>query len=519
MKTPFTIAILAVVVASVPSGTAVAASAVDLGPPLKIFGCVPGPDAPAFKTCVENAVQELVSDAAADAGAAMESQIDTLSGQLAATNEMLEQATAALQAPLVQALSQGQASELHDCLAEQGVNLPQTMNQVLANPTQFVQGRFNALWQQGMQSAARMIQLSMPAATGSHAAPSVSLLLDRTEEVFDELAGSDPVARCTWTMVAPFRAQAKAMVMQIQPMIRAHYDQMVTDVLQPALDRALLEILEPMVAQFAVVGADAGRTLTTGSRQIAVAGGKALRAEVAARASAVPEDVRRIAIGVAHRHLLNSGAMQRVTDGVQQLAGTVTSNPAGAGTALQNLEKHLQSVTTFSDRIALEVGIETMRFYGHALIDTRGQQAVTAGFAGAQAAKDVVIEVITGVVALFWEPAEAIGELVAGCVEVVIDVGVQPPAEMALIAAAHENLDSALDQAHRAMREQKPPSHYLQNAGPFAALLSQFPTEAELITLAVPELAAMRDTLFAYHQSVRNLARAAADAGGAVRSR
>lgn len=498
------------------AGTQAAAPIAELGPPLRILGCESGPDFNYFRTCVQNALQNRTQTAANDARAAMQDQVDALDTQLAAAETELQNvqsqlngAMQQLQSPLVQAMSQMEAVELKACLDNQGINLPQTMSQVMSNPTQFVQGRLMALWQQGMGAAAGMVQTNLQALQPGHRPPSINALLDRTDALFTELAAQDPVAQCAWNAVAPFRNQAKQVVVQIYPTIRDQYNAAISNTIQPLVDQAVMGVLQPMLVQMSA-GADAARvTAREAPRTAAAAGGRAVRTGARMAAGAVPEDVRQIAMGIAHRYLLDPKQMTRVTASIHELTLALQNDPARAPQAAENVQRALAPLRRFDEQIALDVAMDTIRFYGHSLIDTKGQEAVTMTFAGVQSAKDVVAEVVTGIVAVFYEPPSVVGEFIAGCVEVVVDNAVQPAAEGAMIRLAHQSFDTAVDQAHRALREQKPPSHYLQNAGPFGPLLAEFPTEGELIALAVPEVGTMRDLLFAYHASVAELGKVA----------
>lgn len=502
------------------AGTQAAAPIAEFGPPLRILGCESGPDFNYFRTCVQNALQNRTQTAANDARAAMQNQVDALDTQLTAAETELQNvqsqlngAMQQLQSPLVQAMSQMEAVELKACLDNQGIDLPQTMSQVMSNPTQFVQGRLTALWQQGMGAAAGMVQTNLQALQPGRRSPSINVLLDRTDALFTELAAQDPVAQCAWNAVAPFRSQARQVVAQIYPTIRDQYNAAISNTIQPLVDQAMMAVLQPMLVQMSA-GADAARstarvTARKAPRDAARIGGKAVRTGARMAAGAVPEDVRQIAMGIAHRYLLDPKQMTRVTASIHELTLALQNDPAGAPQAAENVQRALAPLRRFDEQIALDVAMDTIRFYGHSLIDTKGQEAVTMAFAGVQSAKDVVAEVVTGIVAVFYEPPSVVGEFIAGCVEVVVDNAVQPAAEGAMIRLAHQSFDTAVDQAHRALREQKPPSHYRQNAGPFGPLLAEFPTEGELIALAVPEVGTMRDLLFAYHASVVELGKVA----------
>ncbi len=466
------------------------AATVEAGPPPKLMGCTLGLDFTAFGDCVVGKSNDKIDDAVADATTQLNSQKASLAQQL-------QNAQAQLQRPLVQAMSQLQSDQLMSCLASRGINFPATVASAAANPTQFVQARLASLWQKGMSMSGQLLAPRLTTLRADAPPPTPAELVNLADQMFVQLVAQDPAGQCIAEVLAPFRAQARAMATSLYPAVKGQYDAMIHQTVRPAVNQAMVALLAPTMRQ--LVGA---------ANAAAQAGGTAVRGAVSAASGAVPEDVQKIALAVTLKYLLDPTRMAQLTSEVNRLATTLQTNPAGAATVAASLDRAATSLSTWNDQIALEVGIATLRFYGHRAIDTHGKDVVSLGFAAASALKDVVAGIITSIVGLSYEPGEAVGKYIATAIEVTLDA-VEPPAQVAMNKTAHEQFDRVVDLAYQALRERRPPSYYLQNAGELGELLKHFPTENELLRIAVPQLETLRLSLFNYHESVGNLARAA----------
>ncbi len=447
------------------------------------------PDFDNLKTCINGKMTKIQADAKKATDAAL-TQANNLQQQL--------------QKPWVSAMNQIDATQLTKCLASRGINLNQTIQGVAQNPTEFVRVRFTDIWQKGM-NASTLINQELTARKPGTQPPTPAQLVERADQLLAQLAlaTQDPAAQCLWAAVSPFRTQIKALALQLYPTAKNQYDAMIERSVKPAINQAMVKLLQPAMRQ-----------LTHAAGAAARAGGDAARAGASTASMAIPEEVRLMAIAQAQRRLLDPGKMAKLITGVSALASAVQrGNSAASTTALVGLEQSLPPLLTLSDQEAIDVAIESLRFYGHQQIDDKGPRVTDEVYVTINDVTVGIINIVTGVVALWYEPAEVVGEVVTFVVGAALNMSA-PSVKASLIYGTHQGFDQAMNAAHRAQREGKPPSAYLQSAGPFGELLKNFPTEAELLGLAVPQIAGMSGVLSSYHESVRALSRAAASQSG-----
>lgn len=506
--------------------------------PPKVLGCsVPFPLSDSFGQCVLNEGYSQGQAAAATAATALNNTIGELQDDIESLNnkndEMLAEflrlnlvnpsqlqnlqlpQLAALVAdyysqtvvnPFAAALNLVPMETLNSCLVGKGTSISALLNGAATDPVAFGRDTLVDMWATGIGSVQTLVGDPTQFGSANGRPMNTRRLIRRAESITGRLAAQSPVTACLWSLSGPSRNQIRQVAIQIEPQIREQYQAAIDNVVKPAVDRAMVELLAPMIREFRARSSSAVRQ---GRKQAARNGGAAVRGAARLAAAQVPEYARNIALSVAQDYILNSRRMQEIKSEIELLASAVNrGDQSRARTQLANVERQMRALTTFSDKAAVEVAIETMRRYGHALIDANGKEIVDKGFTAVQAVKNLIINVVTGSVSLAWEPASAIGESVSGTIGFLLDVS-QPAMRIAMIALAHSSLDGVMEQAKQAIRSGNAPSDYATQAGPFAPLLREFPTEKELLAYVSPEFERIRKDLFAYHSAVLNLSRAA----------
>jgi hypothetical protein len=475
--------------------------------PPKVLGCELGPNLSATKSCLDKAIKQLNDDVGAAEQAAEAARQATRTAQQA-TQAAQQAATAAqqagaaaqqqLQKPWVAAMAQIDASQLTTCLSSRGINVSQTMSSVAKDPASYVRMKFTEIWQKAMTNPA-MVSQQLAAASLSGPPPSVQQVIDNAEQAFAVVAAQDPAAQCLWQVLQPYRAQAKTIAAQIYPIAKQQFDAMVEQQIKPAVDRAVASLMSEMNSQLRAAAASAPRTA-----------GDVARGSAAFTAGYVPDEVRLRAVTEAQRYLLDPARYARVIAEIEALRYAVaSSNAALSSVALQRVERELATVGNLGDQIVVDITIRALRDFGHRQIDKTLPGKLDKVFLTPDILETVIANLITGIVAFWYHPPNAISELIAGYVVIALSAA-KPAVKEAIVAATHASYDVALNVARKALSESRPPSSYIPSAGPLGELLRDFPSEAQLLAIVVPEIGRMQAVLGPYHDSVRALSRAAA---------
>jgi hypothetical protein len=506
-----------------------------LAPPV-LYGCDLGPNPLPFFHCVIQESQDRIEDAVDQANDASQQIVGQLQEQL--------------QKPVVAAINQLDLQGFTTCLANNDVNLPQAMSEIGSNPVGFVENRMTELWAHGTAQAGTLLGPELNRIAAGQPPPSVQQIMILADSMASSLAETDPVARCAWQTTTPLRVQARSMALQIYPALKQQYEAMFNGTLRPVFEQALVShLLQPMLAQIAPPGGSSTpaqkslnsqpiqrtmqrqmstQPLTRSGRSVMEDTNRSIQDHVAApfhdaarsgaqlarwtaqqSASLVPEEVRLIALARAQAHLIGPEVMGPVTSQLNLLASQVRSNPGAAAGALAQYNAAIAPLLAWDERFPLDVGIEVARYYGHDIIDTKGRDLLNWVASGGTSVKDVVGAVATGIAGAFYEPPSAISEIVSGALQVAVNFLVITPLVNATIHEVHQQYDIALNQAAIALSQGQPPSSRMAQAGSLGPLLAHFPSETELMALAIPELETLRATLSAYHQAVQNLGDAA----------
>ncbi|HHJ17214.1 MAG TPA: hypothetical protein ENJ80_11005 [Gammaproteobacteria bacterium] len=505
-----------------------AAAIFDIGPPPKVLGCIINfANLEAFGSCATREVNDYAQDAVESASEAYETQIsnlksaheaqvDTLEQQIAALQKQLDalqqqaaqtgaKSTQALQenalvvmspvAPLQSNLVPGSLpGQLVTCLQDANANAQQVASNIASDPAGFTRTYMNNLWRKTMRASNTILGDINRLSTNANGSPkSVNQMLDDAERIMGRVAAQDPVGICLWAMVAPFRAQAKQIVGQIYPTLKAEYDASVKEVIQPAFERAMGDVLRQIFRKAPELAAGTARSTARFA-------GSAL----------VPNHMKEIGFGVSVQFLIDPAKMARLKEDTDRLAAALTGPSSQIPASLAATERSLTAAMQFTDKMAVQVALATMRRYGHAIIDSTGRDMLDSFMAAAYSLKDGVAEVVTGIVALGYEPPSAFSEVIAFMIEEIFNLSAKPLKDQ-IIDVAHAGLDELIDAARQAARDNRPPSDYMNRAaGPFAFLLKDFPTERDLVQYALPQVRQIKDSLFAYHSAVLDLARSSA---------
>jgi hypothetical protein len=475
--------------------------------PPKVLGCELGPNVAATRSCLEKAIKKLNDDVNA-AEKAAEAARQTARTAQQATQAAQQAAKAAqeagaaaqqqLQKPWVAAMTQIDASQITNCLASRGINVGQTMSSVAQNPPSYIRAKFTEIWQKAMMNSA-LVSQQIAARASAGSAPSLQQLMDSAEQSFAAVAAQDPAAQCLWAAYQPYRAQARAIAAQIYPIAKQQFDAMVEQRIKPAVNSATVALMREMNAQIRAAAASVPRTA-----------GDVARASATFSAGFVPEKLRLIAVTEGQRYLLEPGRYARLIAELDALQRAVAIGDASAvSNVLPRVERELATVNALGDQIVVDIAIRALRDVGHEQIDREVPKLLDSHvFLTTDTLQTVIANLVTGIVAFWYHPPNAISEVIAGVIVIALNAA-KPAVKSAIVAAAHTGYDTALDTARRALSEARPPSSYIPSAGPLGELLRDFPTEAELLAIVVPEIGRMRAVLAPYHDTVRALSRAA----------
>lgn len=484
----------------------------------------------------------------------------------------LQRQTGALFAALDPAtLSQLNLEPLLQCLAQTPADLQRLVTDFAGDPARFAQSEFEGLWRIAAQHMDRMMASQLRALGRGSVNASVANLVNEADRMMTELAAQRASSRCLWQAIAPQRAQARRIAVQIYPAVDRQMRQLMTQHVQPAVFGAVTDHLGRVLAQ--ATGSPApprqpapppkatprppaqrppastapapapsrvrmdrvqlqALPLRTRGEEgedaehewIEVEDATAAVVERSADEGLITErgvedllpgteELEKIARGVAAKYLLDAGKIRVVAGNVSQLAG-VLGNEQASQQALARVEGALASTQVWTELVVLEIGMEILRFVGHKYIDSNepwgGASLVNMGIGLLNTLETTVGNVAEAACGLVPEVGAAVCSVVREGVEIAYhNVGVVA-AEQAAMKGLHLGYDQVVDTALRAMKQGHDPRAMRQQAGPLGALLDAFPTKEIIVALGDGKTKEMQEALFAYHDGVLALSRAAA---------
>ncbi len=505
--------------------------------PPKVLGCDIGPDVQALIQCVSQAS----SSAVARATAALDSTIDDL-----------EQQIETLQSSPLLALPAEQIQSLTQCLAQAGLNMSQVAGSAAADPVQFARARLDELMAASVAQAGAVLGPALaPLAAGtppSDDPQTMAAYADKAYAAMVQMAEQDPVARCALPMMTALQPQIRQAAIGTYQQAMSTAQTLVEQTVAPVLDQALAAALGGMFQSMrtgpmpARVEAPPGRRTAprqqpTGPMPREDSGRSAASADKgpdrsqmrqqdpgkagakpaprtrsiaagarSAVASAVPDDVQRIALAVFTERMLDPGRIKALTQEVNGLSAAL-ANGSGGSVDLTNLDKLINELSAPPAQLAVELGIETARYYGHWVLDTLGGPIVDAGLGTVSAADAVAKEISAVICAIGHIPAEGGCAMVRGVASMLyLQIGV-PLIKQGLMAGGHVQYEAAVACAAQAIRAgQNPAQIPAANCSALGGVARLFPTGEELAAFALPQVEAPRMALLSYQQAVRNLA-------------
>jgi septal ring factor EnvC (AmiA/AmiB activator) len=469
----------------------------------------------------------------------------------------LQQQAGALFAGLDPAtLAQLNLEPLIQCLSRTPSDLGRLVTDFAGDPARFAQAEFEAMWRIASRHMDRVMHQQLAALGRGSPNASVAGLVNEADRVMTALAAQRPASQCLWQALAQQRAQARRVALDVYPMVERHVNQLMTQHVQPAVFGAAAQNLGRVLAQATGAPAPARRPATaqrpprpaptaqTPARvRMDALGAQAMpirtrgeedgwievddpMAAVAERSgdeAELPDDLMehlmpgakdliKIAQGVAAKHLLEERKIRAVASHVSQLA-EVLGDPIPSQQALMDVEGALASSEIWTELVALEIGMEVLRFAGKKFIDSKepwGGDGLLEG--GALVLDNVVTAVgfvVEGLCGLIPEVGAGGCAGVFGPVTVAYHTYAKVPAKTAMSIGLHVGWDTLVDAALKGMKEGHDPRRFREEAGPLAILLDIFPTRQAVILLGEKKVKPIKEALYAYHDSVRALSRAA----------
>lgn len=474
-------------------------------------------------------------------------------------------------------LGQLNLEPLVQCLAQTPADLQRLVTDFAGDPARFAQTEFEVLWRIAAQHMDRMMRNQLQALGRGSVNASIASLVNEADRMMTELAAQRASSRCLWQAIAPQRAQARQIAVQIYPSVDRQMKQLMAQHVQPAIFGAVTDHLGRVLAQAtgspppprqpappptATPRPPAPRPSATPSPAPAPARTPARVRMDQVQLQALPlrtrgeegedgehewievddataavversadeglitergvedllpgtEELAKIARGVAAKYLLDAGKIRTVAGNVTQLAGAL-GNEQASQQALARVEGALASTQVWTELVLLEIGVEILRFIGHKYIDSNepwgGASLVNMGVGLLNTLETTVGNVAEAACGLVPEVGAAVCSVVRECVEIAYhNVGVVA-AEQAAMKGLHLGYDQVVDTALRAMKQGHDPRTLRQQAGPLGALLDAFPTKEIVVALGDGKTKEMQEALFAYHDGVLALSRAAATA-------
>lgn len=489
------------------SGGASSAQAAGMGPP-QVLGCDIGPDVQALIQCVSQASGAAVAQA---------------TSALDLTIQNLEQQIETLQASPLLALPAAEMQALAQCLGQAGLDMAQVAGSAAADPVQFGRARLDELMAASVSQAGSLIGPALaPLAAGappSDSPQSIAAHADKAYAAMVQMAEQDPVARCALPMITALQPQIRQAAIGTYQQAMSTAQTLIAQTVQPVLDQALAAALGG-VFQSMRTGPAPTRVDTVPGRkpdlrqQDPGKGGvkpaprtRSIRDTArSAAASAVPDDVQRIALAVFTERMLDPRRMNALTQEVNGLSAAL-ANGSGASVDLTNLDKLINELSVPPAQLAVELGIETARYYGHWVLDKLGGPIVDAGLGSVSAADAFAKEVSAVICAIGHIPAEGGCSTVRGVASMLyLQIGV-PMIRQGLMAGGHVQYEAAVECAAQAIRAgQNPAQIPAANCTALGGVARLFPTGEELAAFALPQVEAPRMALLTYQQAVRNLA-------------
>jgi hypothetical protein len=458
----------------------------DFGPPMVVLDCeIDAIDFNKNINCLNAFTTDLVSATETTIRAESQAAIDSLNGEVTRLNTQISQMTQSLGTPLMQAIADNPINDLNNCLQRQNIDIPNLVAQAAADPVNFTRVHLTRLWQRNMSSASRIIGDPSNFGIVNGRPMTESEMINQAERIMGRIAARDPVGRCIWEASGPFRSRSTQVVEQIYPTIKSQYDAMIDRVVRPAVTKATVEYISPMLRW---IVEDAPREIVW---------------------SQLPKYVHEVAVAEGQKYLMDSRQMERLSEAIEALAVKVQKNDIAGITQQQSIiDGLIDNMVKFDNKTATIIAINTIRPHGHAYIDTVIKDRInnTVGLA-----VDTFIRAIgntaTAIVTIPYEPWQAISEVVDLKVETLIKWAGNAT-KAALIAGVHQTWEQFVNAYALSVRQMCEPNECLLRAGPLGKLLNNAPTEVQLLEFIAPQLAQMKNDLFAYHLAVNKLSAA-----------
>ncbi|MEZ5557073.1 MAG: hypothetical protein R3E86_00790 [Pseudomonadales bacterium] len=511
-------------------------------PSFTVLGCTFNPaNVPAFVNCVTSASTS-AAEAAVTEAMSTAPNVARLPGEIEALN----------------ALRAINIEPFVACLNEANLSFGPIVGQLAQNPVAFAQARMTEMLGRAAALSADVFGSAPPVLqSGQLQAPTPQMInarIDRAISAIEQLAQQDPVAACAMPYVSGYAGQIRQSAAAFYPLMMNSAQQMVDDTLLPLLYQAMLPVLDTVLqgARSSAPGAatipvtKAGtvpkdldlapgtspartpaplqRTPTTPrtvsspvtTKAASTPAPRTRAATTFARAAvqdavvaSVPEDVQRIALAEFTRRMLAPALLKTLTDETNSLADAIAAGTA-AGFDTARLNQALNHAMVPDSAIALDVALETTRFYGHWMIDKVGGGLIDFTIGSAGAVEQIADQVVNGICSI----GDIFGGIGCGVPTGVVSflyvqIGL-PIVSQGVTAGIHVSWEQMMSCASQALRAGQNPAAQSGACGPLGPMLADFPTQEQLIAYALPSVEATRSGLYAYQDAVRNLANAAA---------
>jgi hypothetical protein len=473
-----------------------------------IMGCRITPDVRQTTDCLNDRVGKEIAKETAKAQARvaldlkqLERQRDNLQQQLAELQKNAGAAAGKFQRDLqaLGVLDQLNLGPLHACLAAAQANqrdVLQLTQRFVSDPPGFPPFLITEVWQK-MEASFDIIMDEEMAALRASAArgmlPQADIVLDRSVRAMKKLADRDPSARCLYAFIEPhvpaMKRSAKDVQQQVNQKVIGLVERKVLPVLFEPVGQAMGGVFDQLLRSEGI-GGDLTRLLPN------------------------QKELDRIIRGVAAEQLIRPNQVKDAASKLHALS-TALGNRQNAQTALLTLQRALDRQQIWPEEVAIQVGIEILRFSGHKYVDSdlpgNGAFFANIGVSILSSAKDTVGNVVESACGLIPEAGAAACSIYKELIEFAYDY-ISPETMKILISnAMHGELDRLMDRIGKAYIERHDPRQVRQELGAFAAMVDRFPTREVVIAFATRDrqVRAMQLALFEYHDSVRQFAETA----------
>lgn len=403
--------------------------------------------------------------------------------------ELQEQVPVAAEAELLRAVRDLQLDQLMTCLSQTDQSFVNISNRFIRNPVRFAQvemSRFMTLTSSSIDTLLKT-QLEL---VKDGTLPTPEGLIEQADIFIELLARQDPGMTCVYeSLLRPHRQEAKRAARQVYRDIEREARTVLEEEIVPAIQHTVQEQMNDIFVHLSNGGSSS--------------------APLMADLLPSPVDLQRIAQGVAVRHLMRND-IPLMTERVERLVNALEQ---GQDTEVAVAGIASSANQTWPELIAVEIGVETLRFIGHRYIDSNyigsGNYLVGLGRSTLGSLHTTAGNLLEAACGLIPEAGAAVCALVKELVDVVFHYLAQQELQRAVIRLLHEGMNSVVDAGWKKVNGEYSAATAREHAGPMGALVDVFPTREALVVIAGDEAKAIETAMLNYNRSVHRLSRRA----------